>query len=697
MSGSKKANAEIAETKHNQYSWLAWCRLCARQCGYEKENEIFPKNDTGQATALTTSIGKYFWVNIKVEDELSKCICKQCRILIDELCTFTERVNKVQTLYCLLQNLKPESEEEANKLRSQCGLLKEGWEHIIKEPTVKPISVNQEVQTDLVIFFNNGSDGIHKKSKTEQNSPKHYELENIEEILMAVEHEDESMVECTTPNSKYKLLDVTITRTGNESKKKNSNKKLRSEIELEREAERNFEMMVNDDDSLVEIDENDFRGEIVKCEDVEDSDLFKELKFNGDVGEDVLEKSGKHEPQDENNAMEFESAGEDNVTEDDTEDYVEIEEEEECEDNFEEDSNQVDGENSNNDNALEGLTRKKRGRPLGTKPNKNVASQYRYQCLDCKRKYKNPNVYRKHMLVVHSTTVEEIHDFECPVCQKDCHTKSRLEMHKRQHMTLEEKLVIPCPYCERKFSFVGAMRQHVRGFHQNLKPYICDQCGRACKTLAALNEHQLVHTDKKPFVCKLCDKAFKTNARMKAHMDTHNESEYVCPDCGLKLNTRRTLLQHRLVHTNVKQFKCEFCDSAFKRSKSLKNHLLIHTGLRPYKCQFCDKTFSNGANCRSHKRRVHPTELAEEEALGKKNEPVAVPKLEELKAAKTAVVQPRKIRRHVPAKHSGEDSNESYEVGDIHYEIRGEGESLSENQDEDGCEETVIYEIIDEI
>lgn len=34
---------------------------------------------------------------------------------------------------------------------------------------------------------------------------------------------------------------------------------------------------------------------------------------------------------------------------------------------------------------------------------------------------------------------------------------------------------------------------------------------------------------------------------------------------------------------------------------------------------------------------------------------------------------------------------------DMHFEIKGGEDDLDENQDDDGCEETVIYEIIDEI
>uniref|UniRef100_A0A1I8PBE3 Zinc finger protein weckle n=1 Tax=Stomoxys calcitrans TaxID=35570 RepID=A0A1I8PBE3_STOCA len=726
MSGHKQGNcSKVSATSASyQNTWLTWCRLCAKQGNIGQEHEIFSKNDTGQATALTTSIGKYFWVNIKVEDEISKSICKQCRILVEELCNFTERVNKVQTLFCLLQNLRPSCEEEANKLRSQCGLINERWEHIIKVPQPKPITANQEAQTDLVIFFN----GDANRSSQESGDDNSEEIERLaseeqieqedEMVLMEMENTVEPNFECILPDAKYKSVAKTKRNDFGKSSSKPSrpvpkkifmsNEKLEQEMELDEGAERDFEYLVNNDDDLVEIDESEFRQKTVNDDvDVQDSDLFKEFKYkaDGEEGESEVNCGSNAVKENDSEYHEIQEI----YSEGEVDDYVVLEEDEqECEVEKSIDEHSKSGdEKSTAVNACDLLVKRKRGRPpLSAKSGQRPSSAYRYQCKECKRKYKSANVYRKHMQVTHDVVIDNTTDFICSICQKNCHTKSRLQMHKRKHLPDDEKATVPCPYCDRGFSFVDAMRRHVKIVHQNIKPFICEQCGRTCKTLAALNEHLLVHTDECPFKCEVCGKSFKNNARLKSHMDTHNESEYACPECGLKLNTRRTLQQHRLVHTDVKRFKCEFCDAAFKRTKSLKNHLLLHSGLRPYKCPFCDKSFSNGSNCRSHKRRVHPAELAEEEALGKKSDPVPIPKLEDLKAAKTAVVQPRKVRRSAHGgkavkRRNSDDSDDmdSFAMSEVHYEIKGElgEEGLDENHEDDGCEETVIYEIIDEI
>lgn len=648
---NNRQEVEVSTTVDNSTLWLTWCRLCAKS--EESNHLIFPKSDTGQSSLLATSIGKFFWVNvskvtpycffnslnnecfqIKADDQISTSICKECHRLIDQLSSFTERVNKVQTLFCLLQNLKPTTETDANSIRLQIGLT-EDWEHIIKdEPTdtksLKPKFANQEVQTDLVIFFNTGCssntreisvDKTRKNQSSGKEEPSQHKKNEVTETKRKPSQQNRDLSETGTDD------EVVV------------------EVDTEQEVVQNFEYLIQNNDDLIEVDEDHFRYKIIKHkrssgsqehgQDVEDSDLFKELKFKSDEIEDDELKSVYHLSQDNNTKYSNLPLEEDeNVSEELEEDYVDMEDEQYYEEEYDDltdPSAKGEEEPSSTQNSPKSSTVQKRGRPF--KKTDRKSSAYRYECEDCRRKYKNPNVYRKHMRSCHNVVIESMPDFECPICKKDCSTRGRLKLHMRQHLPEEEKLVVPCPFCDRKFGQIGAMRQHVKGIHQELKPYICDQCGRACKTLAALKEHQFVHTDECPFECNVCKKRFKNKPRLKAHMDTHNESAYKCEDCGLILNTRRTLLQHQLVHSNVKRFKCEFCDAAFKRAKSLKNHLILHSGLKPYKCQFCDKSFSNGSNCRSHKRRVHPKELAEEEARGKKNEPVPIPKLEDLKAA----------------------------------------------------------------
>ncbi|EDW04802.1 GH23447 [Drosophila grimshawi] len=178
-----------------------------------------------------------------------------------------------------------------------------------------------------------------------------------------------------------------------------------------------------------------------------------------------------------------------------------------------------------------------------------------------------------------------------------------------------------CNECPRAYALPQTLQRHMRQYHD--KKSTPDMKLLCC-------EH---HTDYAPYECDVCKKCFKSLSRLKHHKETHDPHKYICPECGMQLNSRPTLNRHRLVHTDQMQHKCDYCGREFKRAKALKNHLILHTGLKPYSCDFCDRTFANGSNCRTHKKKSHPEELAAQEAAGgAKTYNRNIPKLEALKA-----------------------------------------------------------------
>ncbi|KFB38477.1 AGAP009010-PA-like protein [Anopheles sinensis] len=225
--------------------------------------------------------------------------------------------------------------------------------------------------------------------------------------------------------------------------------------------------------------------------------------------------------------------------------------------------------------------------------------------------------------------------FQCGICLKTFNSCSLMKEHEDTHFP-KHNLYFPdneftCPICDKKFRRAINVKAHVRLVHDGIKPFICEECGRAFGSKGALKEHYVVHSDARPFKCPKCPLTFKNQSRLKTHEDVHNETHYICPYCGLQLKTKRTLNMHMLVHSDLRKHKCEYCGKEYKRSKALKIHLILHTGLRPYQCQFCDQTFTNGSNCRSHKKKHHPHELAALEAAGGHAPASNIPKLESLK------------------------------------------------------------------
>lgn len=54
----------------------------------------------------------------------------------------------------------------------------------------------------------------------------------------------------------------------------------------------------------------------------------------------------------------------------------------------------------------------------------------------------------------------------------------------------------------------------------------------------------------------------------------------------------------------------QYCGKTFKLRNTLLNHLVQHTGIRKFFCEFCGRTFASSGNYYSHRKRMHPQELA---------------------------------------------------------------------------------------
>ncbi|XP_001663336.2 zinc finger and BTB domain-containing protein 17 [Aedes aegypti] len=253
---------------------------------------------------------------------------------------------------------------------------------------------------------------------------------------------------------------------------------------------------------------------------------------------------------------------------------------------------------------------------------------FKTKCEICDKSFRTRSLYVLHLQNKHPDSDEL--SFPCNTCPKRFPSERKAKLHELVHLPSEQKLVHPCKYCDKKFSKLVNVQAHIKAVHIGERPYICEECGKAFGTKGALKEHQITHSDDKPYQCAHCPKKFKNLPRLKTHEDIHNDTLYVCPHCGLQLNTKRTLKMHMVVHSDQKKFKCQYCGNEYKRSKALKNHLILHTGLRPYQCPFCEKTFANGSNCRSHKKKAHPKELAALEASGEQSRATNIPKLEQL-------------------------------------------------------------------
>lgn len=94
-------------------------------------------------------------------------------------------------------------------------------------------------------------------------------------------------------------------------------------------------------------------------------------------------------------------------------------------------------------------------------------------------------------------------------------------------------------------------------------------------------------------------------------MIQHSAVRYNCTLCNYSALNQQCLRNHTKVqHSNIKPFSCDVCDKSFKLKNTLLYHKVQHTGIKKFKCPFCSRTFASSGNYYSHRKRMHPQELA---------------------------------------------------------------------------------------
>ena len=146
------------------------------------------------------------------------------------------------------------------------------------------------------------------------------------------------------------------------------------------------------------------------------------------------------------------------------------------------------------------------------------------------------------------------------------------------------------------------------------KNHICKVCGKECKTLTRLKNHEIIHTGEKPFEREVCGKRFNQKFNLKTHGRIHANKtpkfkSSLCKICGKKSKTYQIHEIHERIHfiqkknlSNEKQFECKTCGTSFKLKKHLKKHERIHTNENPFTCKLCGKDFNRSAYLRTHEK-----------------------------------------------------------------------------------------------
>ena len=145
--------------------------------------------------------------------------------------------------------------------------------------------------------------------------------------------------------------------------------------------------------------------------------------------------------------------------------------------------------------------------------------------------------------------------------------------------------------------------------HQQARPHVCQECGKAFTLPFDLVRHTRTHTGEKPFKCKLCEQSFSMKTNLKIHTATHTgEKNHSCHVCEKSFIQSGDLKRHLDTHKDLEKiFQCEFCDKGFQTKIYLKKHEYNHDQNKTFSCQICGKVFKSGTRVKlnRHIKTVH--------------------------------------------------------------------------------------------
>lgn len=223
---------------------------------------------------------------------------------------------------------------------------------------------------------------------------------------------------------------------------------------------------------------------------------------------------------------------------------------------------------------------------------------------------------------------------KCPHCIKSFATNLALQRHMAVHKH-KTKLRYVCYLCDKQFSNVAKLKNHVSSNHDSLKSdkkvdvdnnysklEVDDTVEKSDKDIGGSIDKQKTEKKNYKLKCKVCAKQFTYQKSFLSHVKTHPEYERseTSDNHSEQLETIEESPEHQNDSSNSKinesddddlpleGLQCTQCGKLFATKGNLKRHISTHSGLR-FNCSTCGKEFSRLDKLKDHEQSKHKEEI----------------------------------------------------------------------------------------
>lgn len=155
----------------------------------------------------------------------------------------------------------------------------------------------------------------------------------------------------------------------------------------------------------------------------------------------------------------------------------------------------------------------------------------------------------------------------------------------------EEQFV--CDICLKVFNKLRLLVQHLK---KHTAKYFCSKCSKVfCR-----NENLKTHicNSSNQFECSICKKPYLQRKYLNRHMETKHSNKLSCNTCEKTFNSNKEKSKHDCgVRTEKQTFSCIICNKIFIQETTLKKHMKSHLSLpvkehnKEFVCETCGKIF----------------------------------------------------------------------------------------------------------